>query len=135
MVIPSRPENLLKKYPVKGVFPGGIQNFSFFFNSYLSNQWRTASEDWWLSFSITEKSGWVFVYELSGCGFESHCSPLLYKVFEKQLYPGVSWSFLLFKQYRCIWEIEYKYHLQTLFCVFLSCHICMSRMQRSTKKG
>ena len=35
-------------------------------------------------------NGWVFVYELSGCGFESRCSHLIYKYYSC-FEQGVSW--------------------------------------------
>ena len=37
--------------------------------------------------SLAKSNGWVFVYELSGCGFESHCSHVSYN-FSKLNYLG-----------------------------------------------
>ena len=37
-------------------------------------------------------NGWVFVYELSGCGFESSCSHMVSKFLKKDVPPMITIS-------------------------------------------
>ena len=58
--------------------------------TYSQMQWTDKYSQHSLIIWPVQLNGWVFVYELSGCGFESHCSHLKFRIracFEQ----GVPW--------------------------------------------
>ena len=66
-------------------------------------------------YSIVSSNGWVFAYELSGCGFESSCSHLIFSIFET-FYKICEHRLRLLGRFLFIWD----HYILCYFCIIYS---------------